>query len=237
MDQTTIHMLTRLIVRTVLFAVLVSATQAQVTRFDTRAAYNAVVTGNTVIDFNGVPDPSGTMYPGGLTLCGTTFSGINGATAEILDATVMGVSGQGLLLFANNGQFNTDSLRIDLPANTFSFGIDFKGGGSFATEPYTFTLFSGAANLGTFVTTATSNSAYSFIGFSSLTDPITAVQIQVTGAIGVPEPVIDNVTFSSSVPEPSTWISIIVGSVILLAWRRSAILGNSAFVGRHTSAL
>jgi hypothetical protein len=106
-----------------------------------------------------------------------------------------------------------------LPANTFSFGIDFKGGGSFATEPYTFTLFSGATNLGTFLTTATSNSAYSFIGFSSLSDPITAVQIQVTGAIGAPQPVIDNVTFSSSVPEPSTWFSIMAGCVILLAWQ------------------
>jgi hypothetical protein len=131
----------------------------------------------------------------------------------------MGVSGQGLLLFANNGQFNTDSLRIDLPANTFSFGIDFKGGGSFVAEPYTLTLFSGATNLGAFSTVATSGSAYSFIGFTSLTNPITSVQIQVTGAIGVPSPVIDNVTYSA-VPEPLTWISTLAGGALLLAWQR-----------------
>lgn len=196
---------------------LVSTAPAQVVRYDTRAAYDAAVTGSTIIDFNSVADPSGTMYPSGLTLSGTTFSGINGATAEILDATVMGVSGQGLLLYGNNGQFNTDSLRIDLPASTFSFGIDFKGGGSLAAEPYTFTVFSGATNLGTFPTVAASNSSYSFIGFSSLTDPITAVQVQVTGALGVPEPVIDNVTFATAVPEPSTWLILLSGGAILLA--------------------
>jgi hypothetical protein len=195
------------------------AANGQTIRYDTRAAYNAAVAGSTIIDFNSVSDASGTMYPAGLTLSGTTFSGMNGATAEILDATVMGVSGQGLLLFANNGQFNTDSLRIDLPANTFSFGIDFKGGGSFVAEPYTLTLFSGATNLGAFSTVATSGSAYSFIGFTSLTDPITSVQIQVTGAVGVPAPVIDNVTFSA-VPEPASWISMLAGGALLLAWQR-----------------
>jgi len=198
---------------------LISVASAQVVRYDTRAAYDAAVTGSTIVDFNSVADPSGTMYPSGLTLAGATFSGINGATAEIVDASLLGVSGEGLLLYTNNGQFNTDSLRIDLPANTFSFGIDFKGAGSFATEPYTLTLFSGATNLGTFPTAATSNSAYSFIGFSSLTDPITAVQIQVTGAIGAPEPVIDNVTFSTAVPEPATWLSILSGGAFLVAWQ------------------
>jgi hypothetical protein len=58
------------------------AANGQTIRYDTRAAYNAAVAGNTIIDFNSVSDGSGTMYPAGLTLSGTTFSGMNGATAE-----------------------------------------------------------------------------------------------------------------------------------------------------------
>jgi hypothetical protein len=195
---------------------MTSTLQAQVVRYDTRAAYNLATTNNTIITFDGLGLSSGTMYPSGLTISGTTFTGINGATAETIDATVFGVSGEGLLLGANNGQFNTDSLLITLPANTFAFGTEFKGAGSFIPEPYTFTLYSGANVLGVpEAKLAESGTAYSFIGFSSLTDPITSVRIQVTGAIGSPEPIVDNVTFSA-VPEPATWV-VCVGATMLTA--------------------
>lgn len=188
---------------------------AQITVIPTRAAYTAVEPANTVVTFEGLG--SGTMYPSGITLSGVTFAGINGATAESVDGSVFGVPGTTVLV-ANNGQFNTDSFQIALPAGTFAFGTDFKGAGSFAAEPYLFTLFSGATSLGSFATAATSTSAFSFIGFSSASSPITSVQIQVTGAIGTPEPLIDN--FTVAVPEPSTWILMLGSGTLLLALQR-----------------
>ena len=79
-------------------------------------------------------------------------------------------------------------------------------------------FFSGATSLGSFATAATSTSAFSFIGFSSASSPITSVQIQVTGAIGTPEPLIDN--FTVAVPEPSTWILMLGSGTLLLALQR-----------------
>ena len=187
-----------LVLRSVLLlAITVPTAVGQVTVFPTRAAYNLANPVNTTVTFESLG--SGTMYPGGLTLSGATFAGINGATAESLDGSVVGVAGT-VVLFANNGLFNTDSLQVTLPTNTFACGTDFKSDGSFSTEPYSFTLFSGGTSLGTFPTTATSPNSFSFIGFSSPAAPITSVRIQVTGAIGTPEPLIDNFTF---VPEPS----------------------------------
>src|SRR5207247_7161933 len=130
-----------------LFALAVPTAEAQVTVYPTRAAYEAVNPVNTIVTFEGLV--SGAMYSGGLTLSGATFLGINGATAESLDGAVVGVPGT-VVLFANNGQFLVDSLEVDLPANTFACGTDFKADGSFSTEPYAFTLFSGATSLGSF---------------------------------------------------------------------------------------
>jgi hypothetical protein len=207
-----------------LFVFTVPVAEAQVTVYPTRTAYNLANPVNTIVTFEGLG--SGTMYPGGITLNGATFLGINGATAESLDGSVVGVPGT-IVLFANNGQFLVDSMEVDLPANTFACGTDFKSDGSFSTEPYQFTLFSGATSLGSFPTTATSPNAFSFIGFSSLSAPITSVRIQIASAIGTPEPLIDNFTF---VPEPSLAMLLLTASgvvVIIQGHRRIRAAGSA----------
>ena len=195
---------------------------AQVVQYNARAVYNAANPVNSITTFENYA-PNGTTYPGGVTIDGVTYNGLSFPTGapsvpEIAEGTGLGSPGN-WVLFANNSQFLNDSLRLDLPANTFSFGTDFKNSGVNVAEPFKFTLFSGATNLGSFFSSVANGSTFSFIGFTSLSQPITAVQIQVSSAIGAPDVVVDNVTIA--VPEPSTWIGLLSGGAVLFGLQRS----------------
>src|SRR5207245_5874667 len=85
----------------------------------------------------------------------------------------------------------------------FSFGTDIISPSQTVTEPYIFEIFSGSNPLGAVAQFSTYGS-YTFVGFDSLTDPITSIQVQISSGLGNPEPVLDNFTV---VPEPSTWLA------------------------------
>jgi hypothetical protein len=103
-------------------------------------------------------------------------------------------------------------LLVTLPANSFSFGTDIVSPSQTVPEPYKFTIFSGSTVLDTVVSPSVYGS-YTFFGFDSATSPITSVAIQLTNALGAPEPVLDNFTI---VPEPATWSAGIGATVVML---------------------
>ena len=181
--------------------------RAQVVQFANRTLYNTATGNNTVIDFTGQQH----ALSSSISLGGVTFSGVGSVagtpiTVEIIDGTNDGQSGNNVLT-TNNANFLQDSLRIDLPVGTTGFATDFKAATNSITAPpetFQFTLFSGATNLGSFLAPSLTGNGLSFVGFSSPSSPITAVQVQATGAIGSPVAVLDNVTFTAAaVPEPS----------------------------------
>ena len=194
--------------------------------YNSRTTYDLAHPINYVIDFNN-NGPAGTFYPGGLTestpFGNVTFDGIHApppdtGAVEALNANTFGIAGAGnFLIWVPGAQFLVDSLLVTLPANSFSFGTDIVSPSQTVPEPYKFTIFSGSTVLDTVVSPSVYGS-YTFFGFDSATSPITSVAIQLTNALGAPEPVIDNFTI---VPEPATWSAGIGAAVVmLLAGRR-----------------
>ena len=191
-----------------LFALLATAVHGQ-TIYNLRAAYDIAHPNNYVIDFNNY-GPDGTFYPSGLTAPtpggNITFTGIpqTATSTEILASSHFGINTPGnFVLYDNGGQFLQNSLLITLPANTFSFGTDIISPSQTLAQPYLFTIFSGSNVLGA-VAQFSAYGSYTFVGFDSLTDPITSIQVQISSGLGNPEPVLDNFTV---VPEPSTWLA------------------------------
>ncbi len=160
-----------------LFALLAAAVHGQ-TIYNLRAAYDIAHPNNYVIDFNNY-GPDGTFYPSGLTAPtpggNITFTGIPQTTTstEILASSHFGINTPGnFVLYDNGGQFLQNSLLITLPANTFSFGTDIISPSQTLAQPYLFTIFSGSNVLGA-VAQFSAYGSYTFVGFDSLTDPIT----------------------------------------------------------------
>ncbi len=74
------------------------------------------------------------------------------------------------------------------------------------------------------------NGTYTFVGFDSPT-AITSIAVQITNAIGNPEPVLDNFTV---VPEPSTWLAAALAlGVIGFSQRKHLRAGASLAVKKH----
>ena len=195
-----------------LFALVTVAAHAQVV-YTLRTAYDTAHPLNYVVDFNNF-GPDGTFYPSGLTAStpggNVTFLGTppTATSTEILSATHFGFSSpandNNFVLWGLSGQFAVNSLLITLPANTFSFGTDIISPSSTVPEPYTFTIYSGSNVLDVITPVLSASGIYTFVGFDSLSSPITSIAVQITNIIGNPEPVIDNFTV---VPEPSTWLA------------------------------
>jgi PEP-CTERM motif-containing protein len=209
----------------VLAAISARTSDAQVI-YNTRGAFDLAHPINYVIDFNNF-GPDGTFYPSGLTAStpvgNVSFLGIpqTNFSTEILSASHFGIGtllDGNFVLSASQGQFLTDSLLITLPANTFSFGTDIISPSSTVAEPYQFTVFSGSTVLAV-VPSPSVYGSYTFIGFDSLTSPITSITVQIANALGNGEPVLDNFTV---VPEPSTWFGALAaaGAVLVIGRRR-----------------
>jgi hypothetical protein len=203
-----------------LFSAVTVGANAQ-TVYNTRAAYDLAHPGNYVIDFNNYT-PAPTQYPdvtASTPVGNVNFDGIpSSENLEFLGSTTFPFLGPGnLVLYTINGTFLSDSLLITLPANTFTFGMDVISPSQTSPEPYMLTIYSGATVIGTAATPSV-NGAYAFIGYDSLTSPITSVAVQISNVIGNPEPTIDNFTV---VPEPGTGALIGTGTIaLLLAARR-----------------
>jgi hypothetical protein len=204
----------RSILTLVLLAAAVSA-KAQ-TIYNARAVYDLAHPVDYVIDFNGyTPGPTQYSDVTASTPAGdVNFDAIPSSNnVEFLGNSSFSFLGSNnLALYDFNGQFLTDSLLITLPANTFTFGLDLISPSSTVPEPYQLTIYSGATVLDT-ITSPSVNNAYTFIGYDSLTSPITSVAVQIANAVGNPEPTIDNFTV---VPEPRTPFLICPGIVVLL---------------------
>lgn len=203
-----------------LFSAVTIAANAQ-TVYYTRAAYDLAHPGNYVIDFNNYT-PAPYQYPdvtASTPVGNVTFDGIPSTeNLEFLGSSNFPFLGpNNLALYALDGTFASDSLLITLPANTFTFGMDVISPSQTVPEPYLLKIYSGTTLLGT-AETPSVNGAYAFIGYDSLTSPITSVAVQISMAIGNPEPTIDNFTV---VPEPGTCALIGTGTIaLLLAARR-----------------
>jgi hypothetical protein len=223
-----------------LFVLITLTAHAQVV-YTLRTAYDTAHPLNYVVDFNNF-GPDGTFYPSGLTAStpggNVTFLGTpqTATSTEILSATHFGFSSpanaNNFVLWGLSGQFAVNSLLITLPANTFSFGTDIISPSSTVPEPYTFTIMSGTSVLDVISSPSISGS-YTFVGFDSLSSPITSIAVQITNIIGNPEPVIDNFTV---VPEPSTWLAAVLAlGVIGFSQRKRCarlrvIRGQKAFL-------
>ncbi len=207
---------------------IAASASAQITPYATRTLYNAATTNNTVLPFTGQQQA---LAPS-ISIGGVTFSGVGSIAGspvqvEIIDGTNVGLPGNDILT-TNNAAFLQDSIRIALPLGTTGFATDFKAATNSAIAPpetFQFTLFSGVTNLGSFLAPSVTGNALSFVGFTSASTPITAVQIQATGAIGSPTAVLDNVTFAA-VPEPAT-------TTLFLA---AGLVGASGYLFRRRSS-
>jgi len=204
------------------FACLFFATNVfgQVT-YTSRTTYNLAHPVNAVIDFNELT-PGPTQYNGvteSTPYGDVSFSAIPSTNnIEFLGNSNFSFLGpNNLALYAFNGQFLTDSLLVTLPANSFSFGTDLISPSATVPEPYQLTIFSGSTVLAT-INSPSVNNAYTFIGFDSLTSPITSVAFQIQNAIGNPQPVLDNFTV---VPEASgVWSAALIAVTLLFMARR-----------------
>ncbi len=208
--------------KTIIFAALLTtlaATAEAQTIYNTRALYNVAHPSNTVIDFNGYT-PGPTQY-GNVTEVTPAGNVIFDAIPTALNVEFLGQSNfpflgpNNLALYAFNGQFLADSLAITLPANTFSFGLDLISPSSTVPEPYQLSVYSGNTLLTT-LSSPSVNNGYTFIGYDSLSNPITTVTLQIANAVGNSQPVIDNFTLAA-VPEPATSALTILGGVAIFA--------------------
>ena len=204
------------------FSVIAFRTNAQ-TVYTSRTTYDLAHPGNFVVDFNNYT-PGPTQYTdvtASTPIGNVTFDAIpSNLNIEFLGNSNFSFLGpNNLALYAFNGQFLTDSLSIAMPANTFTFGMDLISPSATVAEPYQLTVFSGNTTLAT-IASPSVNSGYTFVGFDSLSSPITSVAIQISNAVGNPQPTIDNFTV---VPEPSSWLCMLSGFAVLMGVRRRRV--------------
>jgi PEP-CTERM motif len=156
-------------------------------QFDTRSAFDAATTNQTIIDFSGLAPANGFAYfgtPGSLTLSGVNFATPNGPLFVQND----GVSSR---LTVQQGT-PTSVVDVTLPAGTTAVGFDFISG-----DPLTITFATGEVfDLGSMP-----YPDYGFAGFIS-DHAITSISLDSTGAD------YKNFTFGQAVPEPSSVVML-----------------------------
>jgi PEP-CTERM motif len=162
-------------------------------QFDTRTAFDAATTNQTIIDFSGLAPANGFAYfgtPGSLTLSGVNFATPNGPLFVQND----GVSSR---LTVQQGT-PTSVLDVTLPAGTTAVGFDFLSG-----DPLTITFVTGEAfDLGSMP-----GPDYGFAGFIS-DQAISSISLEsLTGTD------YKNFTFGQAVPEPSSVVMLGAGAL------------------------
>jgi hypothetical protein len=198
-----------------------SAARADLVFYQDRASFEAATTARTVVDFQGLA-PSPTSFTYFQTPPGITLQGVNFNIANPLPMGMDGLNPTGRDYYAPFFPFPSDflvpsastrvgtDLTITLPGGFTAIGLDF---GSFYGTPFTFHLSTGEMFT---EPTPSPLGSLSFLGFTS-TEPITSLTVSSTGS---DVPVLTDVIFGTTVPEPGTLMLVAVGGLCLLAWGR-----------------
>lgn len=208
------------------------------TLFQTGAT-NAGAPATNTVDFEDTtftPDnPQSTGFIPTFTKAGfVTFNIGNNYSQEIIQGNNVG-QGINKVYTTLAGDKNGVIADVTFAAGVFSLGFDFKNtangpfSAGFVPQPFTFRLFSGATDLGTFTeTTLPNGSTFSFAGFTS-TLPITEVQVNSVGGSPNLDVVLDNFAVANPVPEPATTTVVLgaglLGVALVRARRRGARQG------------
>ncbi len=207
-----------------------SSLQGQTVRFDNRTAFETAATNATLtIDFErGLPSGAGTGPLGDFTELGfVTFHAGSNYTQQIADGFNLGQGGNDLYVSQATDK-SLPTADVTFGPGVFELGFEFKNtsngpnGAGLVPQSFTFSLFSGAISLGSFISsTIPDGSTLQFLGFISDT-PITGLTIVATvpGAPPNLDIVLDNFLVSSPVPEPGTTAFVGLGVLGLLGARR-----------------
>jgi hypothetical protein len=187
------------------------------TVYTTRSAFTAAAGALTTITFDGIAPAGGFVSYGGgpLTLSGVTFT--SNATMFVIDSGYYGSA------YPNGGYLNADYAGTDvitavLPGST---AVGFDVGGLFGGQTFTIDTSDGGSFTYTTPNSITGTASLGFFGVTSAT-PITSVSIAYTdGSYGA----IDNFSYGGAVPEPTSWVLMVLG------------FGGVGAIGRRRQAL
>ena len=199
-----------------LLSVTAQTAFCQGTIYTSRSAFEAVLSSSTTITFEDVTNPiSGGFGAYSITTSGVTFTS-SGSLFITYPGGLYPIPGTGKYLWHFDGSF---PVSILLPDGVTAFGADFSGG----IEPYpsfdatlTVNLVGGQAYAYDF---SAPRGSWKFFGVT-FPQPIASLTYD-DGGNNFPslhEEMLDNVTFGSVIPEPST-IGVFTFGALLLAWR------------------
>ncbi|NQU23769.1 MAG: PEP-CTERM sorting domain-containing protein [Candidatus Nealsonbacteria bacterium] len=204
---------------------LLSAAPATATTLLDRELFNATYPGLTVLDFEGIAPPGGDIpapaFPG-VNIEGASFglSSSSPGLIAIVDAEnelwadptftapsdvaiVNSLSGWRMLV-----EFDEPAAAVGLDVN-----IGFADGPSTRIE-----AFNGDTRVAN-VTRPTSNAFDTFVGIAGVGD-ITRIEIHAVAQDRGNSVMIDNLTFGTPIPEPSTFVRLCIGTIGLLVYAR-----------------
>jgi hypothetical protein len=219
-------------------ALCLTAHGANITFFDTRAAFTAATSAVTTINFEGIvstnvaqnfPNPGLTtsgvnFFTSGTGPFGSGFVTVYGAGLAAMQSAVLNTGTGAILVWGPPNQPGTAFLNAALPAGITAAGTDF-----WAQQPFisSVEVTVATSDLGTRLTTVNTlnRPTPSFIGFTSDV-PITSVLFRTpAGQTGL---VVDNFSFGQAsanppapqVPEPPTALLLSIGLVAIAAARK-----------------
>ena len=189
------------------------------TVYTTRSSFLGALSSSTTIDLESIAAGSYDT-PLGVSDSGLGFVGVT-ATGNLLSAQDNCITPANICLV---GPIGTDAtfgyLSITLPANTYAIGADFAGYQGWV-GPYEVRLSTGETITGTF---SGAFFAFDFVGITS-TQAITSADFYI-GFSGPPHDglsqssILDNVTFGTTVPEPSTYVMFGISTLLFATFYR-----------------
>ena len=195
---------------------------SQGTVYFVRSAFEAALNSSTTVTFEELPPTDWQGMPeSSITTSGVTFTG---PWARLYITNPSGllypIPGTGKYLWQFDGGYPLSSL---LPVGVTAFGADLSGGiqlNSSFNAIVTVNLVGGQSYAYNF---SAPTGSWTFFGVT-FADPISSVIYDDVGhfSIGTHEEMLDNVTFGSVIPEPSSSLLLLVALPLTL-WRRHSV--------------